>query len=131
MSNSHKNSQFYLSVGAVNIDGCMTGSSVGGGKDGGGLLQWGSLNMTCFMNALGDGERHVDVRARTKCWGVRDFRWAMTYDQPKDMSKIERTEACVKYVVPIWKSEINYLRELAVQQTETEYDTVGGEEPGK
>lgn len=108
------NTNFSLWTSAANIDGCMTGKGAGGGGGGGGgFINWASLNIPCFLNTLGDSERHVDVRARLKC-GSKPFRNAVTYDVKGNT--MERTKACIEFVVPIWKAEIDYLKELATDK---------------
>ena len=110
-SNTYRNDNDYfaLSVGAPNISGCIVGGSVGGGSgSAGGLLQWGKLNLDCFLTQMGDSERHVDMRARLKCGSSR-FRDAVAYEYPKK----ERQAECIEYTTSIWKAEIDYLVEVA------------------
>jgi hypothetical protein len=106
---------FSMTIGAANIDGCMTGKGIGGGSGGGGgWVNWAGLNIPCFLNEMGNAERHVEVRARLKC-GAKPFRESMIFDH-KGMNKVEHTQACLDFVVPIWLAEIDYLKDLATDR---------------
>ena len=97
-----------LSVGAPNIENCLVGAGIGGGDDGaGGLIQFGRLNHDCFMNELGEAERHIGTRAKLKC-ASKHFRNAIAYEVPE--RNHARREACIKEVTEIWGKEIDYLR---------------------
>ena len=114
-----------LSMAEINIEGCMTGSHVGGGgKTGGALIQWAGLNIPCFMNEMAESERHVETRARLKC-ASKPYRNAIAYDFPKK----ERQAQCITWTINVTKGEIDYLKELVAAQ-EAEYNTVG-DQPGK
>ncbi len=116
---------FSLSVGAANIDGCMTGKGIGGGGNGGGgWVNWAGLNVVCFLNEMAQAERHVAVRSRLKC-AAKPFREAMVFDH-KGLNKAERIQACIDFVVPIWLSEIDYLKQLATDRLEDSAGIKGG-----
>jgi len=123
-SYSNESDYFSLSVGAANIDGCMTGKGIGGGgSGGGGWINWAGLNIVCFLNSMADAERHVAIRARLKC-AAKPFREAMVFDQKG--SKVEMIQACIVFVVPIWLAEIDYLKDLATNQLDDSEAIKGG-----
>lgn len=115
VSYNSESDYFSMTIGAANIDGCMTGKGAGGaGGGGGGWINWAGLNIPCFLNEMAEAERHVKIRARLKC-GAKPFREAMIFDD-KGMKKVERIQACIDFVQPIWLAEIDYLKQLATDR---------------